>query len=74
MTPVEKVNAAAQTTIVTVNAIYTVDPKVFYPRKFPEAMMRNLFATYPSCQCVHVDTGAEARATLIAIGKHVRNE
>ena len=66
--------ASSAGTIITVNAIYTSDndsPKTLYPKNFTEAQIKNLFDTFPACQCVHVDTGAEARAALQAYGKHV---
>lgn len=66
-------DAAAAGFITTVNAIYTLDTQTFYPRDFKEAQVKELFSIFPSCQCLHVDTGAEARAALIAFGKSVTN-
>ena len=58
--------------IVTVNAIWTSEPDWLYRDKFTQVQLQNLFETYPNCQCIHVDTGAETRAALITYGKRVR--
>lgn len=63
--------SAAAGTITTVNAIYTLDPNTFWPKDFKVAQVEEIFSYFPSCQCIHVDTGAEARAALQAYGKHV---
>ena len=58
-------------TILTVNAIYTLNTAQLYPKSFPVAQLEDIFTVFPACQCVHVDTGAEARASLITYGKNV---
>jgi len=58
-------------TLLTVNAIYTLNTAQLYPKSFPVAQVKDIFSTFPSCQCIHVDTGKEAREALISYGKHV---
>ena len=58
-------------TIITVNAIYTMNTGQFWPYDFKTEQLKDIFTVYPTCQCIHVDTGKEARAALVAYGKHV---
>lgn len=63
--------SAAMGTITTVNAIYTMDTKTFYPYTFPVEQINEIYELFPSCQCVHVDTGKEAREALLQAGKEL---
>lgn len=56
-------------TLLTVNAIYTTNSGQLYPKDFKVAQVQNIFEVFPACQCIHVDTGAEARAALLEYGK-----
>lgn len=56
-------------TILTVNAIYTTNTSQLYSKDFKLAQVQNIFEVFPACQCIHVDTGAEARAALREHGK-----
>ena len=61
-------------TLLTVNAIYTTNTAQLYPKAFPVEQVQDIMKTFPACQCIHVDTGAEARASLVACGYHLLNE
>lgn len=63
--------SAAKGTITTVNAIYTTDTQSFYPHTFPVSQILEIYELFPSCQCVHVDTGKEAREALVQAGKEL---
>ena len=58
-------------TILTVNAIYTTNTEQLYPKSFPDVQAEDIFKVFPATQCIHVDTGAEARAALQSIGRRV---
>ena len=58
-------------TLLTVNAIYTTNTEQLYPKSFPDVQAEDIFKVFPATQCIHVDTGAEARAALQSIGRHV---
>lgn len=63
--------AVSAGTILTVNAIYTLNTAQLYPKTFPVAQVEDIFKTFPTTQCIHVDTPAEARAALQAAGRQV---
>ncbi|MCR4565682.1 MAG: glycerophosphodiester phosphodiesterase family protein [Bacteroidales bacterium] len=63
--------SAAAGAITTVNAIYTMDTKTFYPKNFTKAQVEEIYKYFPSCQCIHADVGAETRAALLAAGKQL---
>lgn len=65
--------SAAAGTITTVNAIYSSNMKAFYEKTFPVEQAAELFKTFPSCQCIHADVGAETRAAILAAGRQVIN-
>ena len=67
-------NAVALGTLLSVNAIYTLNTAQLYPTNFTVAQVNDIMKTFPACQCIHVDTGKEARAALISAGYHVLNE
>ena len=62
-------NAVNAGTILTVNAIYTTNTAQLYKTDFKVAQVQNIFKVFSACQCIHVDTGAEARAALREYGK-----
>ncbi|MBR4775168.1 MAG: glycerophosphodiester phosphodiesterase family protein [Bacteroidales bacterium] len=61
-------------TILTVNAIYTLNTSLFPAHNFTVDLVNQIYAQYPATRCLHVDTGKEARAALKAAGKHVMND
>lgn len=65
--------AANKGTIITVNAIYTTNTAQFWSDDFKLAQVEDIFSTYPSTQCLQVDTPAEARAALAAYGRTLLN-
>ncbi|MBR6886599.1 MAG: glycerophosphodiester phosphodiesterase family protein [Bacteroidales bacterium] len=60
-------------TILTVNAIYTLNTAQLYPRNFTQAQVEDIYKVFPATSCIHVDTPAEARAALLAAGKQLLN-
>jgi len=67
-------NAVAAGTLLSVNAIYTLNTSGFYAKDFTVAQVNDIMKTFPACQCIHVDTGAEARKALHDAGYHLREE
>ena len=67
-------SAVAAGTLLSVNAIYTLNTSGFYPRNFTVAQVNDIMKTFPACQCIHVDTGAECRKALKDAGYHVTGE
>lgn len=67
-------SAVAAGTLLTVNAIYTLNTAQFYPQDFTVAQVQDIMKTFPACKCIHVDTGAEARRALVDAGYHLLEE
>lgn len=67
-------SAVAAGTLLSVNAIYTLNTNGFYPRNFTVAQVNDIMKVFPACQCIHVDTGAECRKALKDAGYHVTGE
>lgn len=65
--------AVANGTIITVNAIYTLNTAQFWPKDFKREQVVDIFKTFPATQCLHVDTPAEARNALLAEGYALLN-
>ena len=66
-------NAVNAGTLLSVNAIYTLNTAQFWPQDFKVAQVNDIRATFPACQCIHVDTGIEARRAIQAAGYHLLN-
>lgn len=66
--------AVAAGTILTVNAIYTLNTSLFPAHGFTKALVEDIYKKWPATRCIHVDTGKEARAALKEAGKHVMND
>lgn len=66
--------AVAAGTILTVNAIYTLNNTLFPAHGFTKALVDDIYKKWPATRCIHVDTGKEARAALKEAGKHVMND
>lgn len=66
-------NAVAAGTLLSVNAIYTLNTAQFWPQDFKVAQVNDIRTTFSACQCIHVDTGLEARKAILAAGYHLLN-
>lgn len=66
-------NAVNAGTLLSVNAIYTLNTAQFWPQDFKVAQVNDIRTTFPACQCIHVDTGLEARKAILAAGYHLLN-
>ena len=66
-------NAVNAGTLLSVNAIWTLNTAQFWPQDFKVAQVNDIRKTFPACQCIHVDTGLEARKAILAAGYHLLN-
>ena len=66
-------NAVNAGTLLSVNAIYTLNTAQFWPQDFKVAQVNDIRTTFPACQCIHVDTGLEARKAIRDAGYHLLN-
>lgn len=66
--------AVAAGTILTVNAIYTLNTSLFPAHNFTVDLVNDIYNKWPATRCLHVDTGLEARNALKAAGKKVMND
>ncbi len=66
-------NAVNAGTLLSVNAIYTLNTAQFWPQDFKVAQVNDIRTTFPACQCIHVDTGLEARKAILNAGYHLLN-
>ena len=66
-------NAVNAGTLLSVNAIWTLNTAQFWPQDFKVAQVNDIRKTFSACQCIHVDTGLEARKAILAAGYHLLN-
>ena len=65
--------AVSAGTLLSVNAIWTLNTSGYYPRNFTAAQVQGIRETFPACQCIHADVGLETRKAIAAAGYHLLN-